>query len=163
MSTATLETGKVKGRRELHFNSIDEISYEVEKIAAGPPVRGLGNWSPGQIMQHLAVSMNFSIDGNPLRLPWYLRLMGKIFKGRVLNKPMPAGFNLSKEATALLIPAPTSWEQGLANVRQALNRQMSESKRSPSPFLGELTNEEWTKLHCRHAGLHLSFLVPAAS
>ncbi|SRR5260370_23142 len=163
MSTATVETGKVQGRRELHFNTIDEISSEVEKLAAGPPVRGLGNWSPGQILQHLAVSMNFSIDGNPLHLPWYLRLMGKIFKGRILNKSMPAGFNLSKEAAATLIPPPTSWEQGLANVRQALERQKNESKRSPSPFLGELTNEEWTKLQCRHAELHLSFLVPAGT
>ena len=38
-----------------------------------------------------------------------------------------------------------------------------ESKRSRSPFLGELTNEEWTKLQCRHAELHLSFLVPAGN
>src|SRR5439155_6276145 len=113
-------------------------------------------WSPGQILQHLAVSMNLSIDGNPIRLAWWIRLMGKIFKGRVLNKPMPAGLNLSKEAAAKLIPPPTSWEQGLANVRQALTRQKNESKRSPSPFLGELTNEEWIKLHCRHAELHLS-------
>ena len=49
MSTATVDTSKVQGRRELHFTTTDDISAEVERLAAAGPVRAIGNWSPGQI------------------------------------------------------------------------------------------------------------------
>jgi hypothetical protein len=36
----------------------------------------------------------------------------------------------------------------------------AEPQRFPSPFLGELTREQWDQLHCRHCELHLSFILP---
>jgi hypothetical protein len=159
MST-TIATDKVTERRELHFNTIEDIRAEVERLAQCHELRALGNWSTGQIFQHLAIGLNCCIDGYPHQLPAPVRLALRfLFKRRFLMKPMAAGFKLPAKAAALL-PPPTTQEVGLRNLRQALERFEMEPKRVPNPVLGPLTNDEWIQLQCRHAELHLSFLVP---
>jgi hypothetical protein len=160
MSTA-VDTTKVLDRRTLHFSSLEDISADIEMLASAREIRALGNWTPGQIFQHLAGVMNHCIDGFKTRLPWPMRMvLGLFFKRRFLSKPMPPGFKLNAKAAAELIPGPLPLEPGLASIRQALQRLKTETKRVPSPFLGPLTLDEWTQLHCRHCELHLSFLVP---
>ena len=154
-----IKTAKVTGRRELQFHNIEDIQAEVERLASAE-IRTLGNWSPGQIYWHLAKVMNDSIDGSAMRLSWFMRMLGRLFKGRMLNRPMPAGVKLPKAAAEVVEPPPTTLEQGLELYRTALRRQLTETNREPSPFLGQMTREEWTQLHCRHAELHLGFLIP---
>lgn len=163
MSTA-VDTAKVTERRQLHFNSLDDIVADVERLAAAREIRALGNWSAGQVFGHLAKVMNKCIDGFDSRLAWPLRfLLRVLMKRKVLTKPMPPGFKLGKKAAAELIPEPrVSTEEGLASIRRALGRLKTETKRVPSPFLGPLTLDEWNQLHCRHCELHLSFLVPVS-
>jgi hypothetical protein len=155
-----IDTTKVQGRRELHFNSLEDIRADVEMLAASQKLRTLGNWSTGQIFQHLTRTMTSSLDGFAFQLPWYFRLMGKFMKKRALSGPMPPGFKLGKSASERLVPQPTSYEDGLRSIRQALDRMKTEEQRAPSPFLGTLSNEEWVQMHCRHSELHLSFIVP---
>jgi hypothetical protein len=154
----SVATNKVQDRRELHFNSVEEILADVERLAQGK-IRPLGNWSAGQILKHLAVVMDGSIDGPGFRLPWYMRLLGRMLRNSVLNRPMSAGFQLPSYAAKVLVPPPINFEEGLAAFRHAVHRQQTETGRQPSVFLGPLTAEEWTRLHCRHAELHLSFLT----
>jgi uncharacterized protein DUF1569 len=59
------------------------------------------------------------------------------------------------------VPPPTSFEDGLECLRQAIHRLQTETTRAPSAFLGKMSAEDWTRLHCVHAALHLSFIVPA--
>ena len=61
--SAAIETAKVKERRQLRFDSLDDIAAEVERLAACRSIRAVGNWSSGQVLQHLALTMNNSIDG----------------------------------------------------------------------------------------------------
>ena len=84
-------------------------------------------------------------------------------KKKFLTHPMSAGFKLPVKAQTELVPDATGFETGLQDIRQAIKRLQTESNRAPMPVLGPLTVEEWTQLHCRHAELHLSFLVPADS
>ena len=65
MPATAINTATVKNRRQLHFNSLDEIAAEVERLAACQQVRTIGNWSSGQVLQHLASTMDNSIDGFP--------------------------------------------------------------------------------------------------
>jgi hypothetical protein len=155
-----IDTRKVTGRRELHFISLADIRADVEMLVASPKLNTLGNWSAGQVFHHLARTMTSSIDGFGFQLPWYFRLMGRFMKKRALSGPMPPGFNLGKKAAERLVPPAISYEDGLRNIRQALDRLKMEEHRAPSPFLGQMTNEEWVQMHCRHSELHLSFIVP---
>ncbi|HEV3236149.1 MAG TPA: DUF1569 domain-containing protein [Gemmataceae bacterium] len=155
-----VDTCKVAGRRSLHFNSLADINADLDFLAA-KKVHALGNWTPGQIYRHLATSMTIAIDGASFTIPWPMRLLSRLFmKKRLQNKPMPPGFQLPKSAANQLLPAPTDEKEGLEAFRHALKRMQIETKRAPSPFLGELTREECDKVQCRHAELHLSFLVP---
>jgi Protein of unknown function (DUF1569) len=157
----TVNTAKVADRRKLHFDTVQDILDDVERLDPAR-TKGLGNWSGGQILTHLAKVMEVSIDGSPLRVSWPLRLLGRMMKKRVLTKGMPPGYQLKGQAATILIPPATSWEEGLEHLRKAVRRLQTESKQADSPFLGPMTAEDWTRLHCRHAELHLSFLVPAS-
>lgn len=157
-----IDTTKVQQRRPLRFTSLDDIRADLDRLAQAGEIRTLGNWSAGQIFQHLAVGFNCSIDGLRFHLPAPVRFLFRLFlKSAFLNKPMRAGFRLpAKSATQLVPPPTTGQEEGLLNLRQAIHRLQTEEKRAPNPVLGKLTREEWDRLHCRHAELHLSFLVP---
>ena len=157
--TNEIDTSKVRGRRALRFETLDDIVADVDRLAAAPQVRALGNWSSGQVFQHLANAMNNSIDGKVPKLPAAVRFLFRLFmKGRFLTKPMSPGFRLPKSA-AMLLPAPTGFAEGLRNARAALVRLQTESGRADHPAIGPLTRSEWDQLHCRHAELHLSFLI----
>jgi hypothetical protein len=161
MSSA-VNTGHVTGRRRLRFSSPADILAEAERIAGSREVRTLGNWTPGQIFRHLAVVMNKSIDSFDNKGPLLVRLFLRVFVGKrkVLAGPMPAGFRLPEKGAAELVPSATDVHEGLQDLRGAVRRLQAETKRAPNPFLGPLTVEEWNQLHCRHAEMHLSFLVP---
>ena len=154
-----VDTAKVEGRRTLKFNSLDDIVAELERLNLAK-LRTIGNWSPGQILRHLSVPMEWSLDGAKVKAPLIIRFFGWFIKKRFLRNPMPAGFVLPKDTADHLVPGETSWEEGLRILRASIHRLKSESQRHPSPFLGELTHEQWEQLHCRHAELHLSFLIP---
>jgi hypothetical protein len=162
MAMATsIDTGKVTGRRQLHFDNLDAILADVDRLAGSREIRTLGNMSAGQVLEHLARSMSKSIDGNQNGLPAPVRLVFRVlFKNKFLHQPMSAGFKLPKAAQAELYPGSFGLDEGLRDIRQAIKRLKTESNRALSPVLGPLTREEWNELHCRHAELHLSFLVP---
>jgi hypothetical protein len=165
MSTA-IDTTKVTNRRQLRFETLDDIVRDVEKLAAAKEIKALGNWGPGQAFKHLAIVMNSAIDGMPNRLRWHMRamlvLMRPLFKKKVLRDGMRAGFKLPPDIAADIVPpATTTLEEGLSAIRAALKRLKQEDTRAPSPFLGKLSLDESNRLQCRHSELHLSFLVPA--
>jgi hypothetical protein len=155
-----IDTAKVKNHRQLHFNSLDDIAVEVERLAACREITALGNWSSGQVLQHLAFTMDSSIDGFPFSVPAPIKFLLRLFmKRRFLTKPMPPGFKLPTKAEKML-PGPTTWETALTNFRRALQRVKTETRRSPHPAFGPMTVDDWNQIHCRHSELHLSFLVP---
>jgi hypothetical protein len=159
---AEINTTKVEGRRTLHFEGLDDIAADVDRLAEAGEPRALGNWSSGQVMQHLATAMSYSIDGWPRFVPGFVRVLLRLFwKKRFLTKPMSPGFRLPESATGL-VPAPITWDEGLRSIRAALARLRTEPQRQPSSAVGPLTREEWDQLHCRHSELHLGFLLPAA-
>ena len=154
-----IDTKRVLNRRQLRFENEQQILDEAERLIAGN-ARVMGNWSAGQILKHLAIVMDGSIDGINFRAPWFIRVVAPLFKRRILTGRMPPGFKLSPDAEAKIVPSPAiSVDEGLQALRASVARQHSTPTRKPSPFLGSMTREDWTKLHCRHAELHLSFLT----
>ena len=150
----------VTGRRTLSFQCYNDIRLDVMQLMRGGGIRSLGNWSAGQNFEHLAKSMNASIDGIDFRLPAWMRMIAKVFKGWFLSHPFRPGFQLPKQMEPGFGPRDdVSTEVGYRELLESLDRIERETKRAPSPAFGEMPESDWIKLHCRHAELHLSFLV----
>jgi hypothetical protein len=154
-----VNTAKVECRRQLNYTSFEELLADADRLSAGP-VKALGNWSAGQVFRHLALAYSSSIDGFTVTFPWYLRLMGKIFRKKLLAGPMPAGYKLPPSGAKTLEPPPISTAEGLADLHAAVARLQQTPHRARHPMFGQVTKEQWDKIHLAHASLHMSFLVP---
>lgn len=154
--SVTIDTRRIPGRLKLHFDNLDEmLAYAERLIAAGTTQRG--NWSLGQVLQHLALIQNASIDGFPKRMPRPVRTLLKLFfKGWMLRH----GFPPSGPNVTTLTPEPIEATVALANLRAATDRVKRETRRSENPGFGAMPLDEWNLLYLRHAELHLSFCVP---
>ena len=156
-----IKTGKVRDRRQIEYSSLQQLLDEAEHLASAGH-RTLGNWSLGQVLAHLAAGMKMSIDGFEMKVPLPARILGPLFlKRRFLKRGMPSGFQLPPSAKALLPDEATSVEDGLQQLRDAIERLKSETARSPHPMFGSMSREESDRMQLRHAELHMSFVVPA--
>ena len=118
----------------------------------------MGNWTLGQTLGHLASWADYSYDGVPLKVPFFVKLIMRPMKRRFLRGPMPAGRNIPKVPGGTLATEPLSTEEGLARIRRSFSRLRDEPPTRPHLLFGPLTHEQWIQLHLRHAELHLSFL-----
>ena len=157
----TVNTKEVEGRRTLRFDSLDEVVADVEVLRAHG-YEQVGNWSLGQVCEHLAKGVHMSIDGVDFKVPWPMRLAGRLMRGWMLRRGFPAGLPLKGAASALR-PADVSDEEGVDALHRAIARLKTQSGSQPSPVLGRMSPAQWDEFHRRHAELHLSFLRPQAT
>lgn len=156
----SIKTSEVTGRRALCFESYTDLLLDAEFMVLDE-VLMLGNWTLGQVFLHLAKSMHASIDGIHGSVSGWRRLTVRMLYGRqLLTGPMPAGLRLPPEVADSLLPEPITAEDGLAALREAVQRLSFETERARHPLLGELSLDEWDSFHLRHAELHLSFALP---
>ena len=76
VTTNAVATKTVSGRREVSYPDLEALVADAERLA-GMPVKTLGNWSYAQILKHLSISMNQSIDGADFRAPMPVRVIEK--------------------------------------------------------------------------------------
>ncbi len=153
----TVATKKVEGRRTVQYASLHDLLNDAEKLSS-TKIRTLGNWSFGQILKHIAMSLDSSIDGAGFMLPAPARwLMSLLMKRKFLTKPIPPGF----KAPDSFIPKETSIEDGLTALRTAIDRQSHETKRAMHPAFGKISNDEWNDFNLRHSEMHMSFVIPS--
>ena len=151
---------KVAGRRSVKICTYDDIQSDAESLMRGGRIRSLGNWTAGQNFEHLAKSMDACIDGVDFQLAWPMRMLASLFRNRFLNSPFKPGFQLPVKMEPAFGPSESiSDEDGFRKLVAAIQRLKTTAKRAPSPAFGEMPESDWIKLHCRHAELHLSFLV----
>jgi Protein of unknown function (DUF1569) len=152
-----VDTKHVPGRRKLHFASLDAMLAEAERLVASPQTKMLGNWPLSQLLVHLTLAMNSSIDGISARAPWFIRLLGPVIKRRVLARGMSPGFKLPASAEAEFFPPAGSTSDALEKFRAAVDRVKRERMTAVHPIMGRITHDEWLALHLRHAELHFGF------
>lgn len=154
-----VDTKKVTGRRTLRLRDYDELLTELDSLRS-KKLKTIGNWSAGQIFDHLAKATDMMIDGNDFQMPAPMRwLMTRLMKKKFLAKGLPAGFKIPKGASSAR-PDEVDAEEGLRRLTAAIRRAKSESKRAMHPVFGNLSQEEADQFHLRHAELHLSFIKP---
>lgn len=147
-------------RRTVRYSTLDEFLADAEQILSAPH-QTIGEWTAGQILEHLARTMNASIDGFGMKAPWLLRVtIGAWMKNSSLIKPLKPGFKLPKKASKFIPAADVSETEALASCQRAVRRLDAEDPTAPHPMFGNMAREEWIQLHLRHAELHMSFIVP---
>lgn len=159
-ATHTQEAEKPKSRRELHFETMQDILNEVESLASGPVI-SLGKWTPAQNIDHIRSVIRVAHAGTDFKMPLAYRILGKVLKGYFLKSSFKAGM---KTEPIFEPPAEITMEQALAAFREDVEIASRPGAMSqPSPLFGAMTHEQWVQLNCRHAELHLGFLFPATN
>jgi hypothetical protein len=147
-------------RRTLRFESLDAMLNDARAVVQRPHVT-VGNWTTGQILDHVARVMDCAFDGFDFRLPFWIPWLVKPFRNRFLVQPLRSGVRLPRRAANLLPSEPVTTEEALARLERSVERLKSQNPTQLHPVLGRLTSDEHRRLNLRHAELHLSFIVPA--
>ena len=157
-----VNTKKVLGRRELHFNCENCLLNDAREIAKNADgYETVGNWSIGEQFSHVAKTIDASVNGFGFKLPLHIRLIAKLMKGYFLKKGFGAGIKYSTDAAKHIGPDEgISVAEGFGQLEVAVKQFQGTDKRAKSPVLGELSLSEWVNMHARHAELHFSFIKP---
>ena len=145
---------------------MDEVSAELDRIQAAHDsgtLRAAGNWTAGQVLEHVARLMECAVDGFPRGAPAPVRWMViLLFKKKALaGGSAPAGLKIPKGASYLAPGDDTTFEEGMGRLRGIIARvRAGERFTHDSPVFGRLTHAQWETLQSGHASLHLSFLDP---
>jgi hypothetical protein len=160
-----INTKKVRDRRPLRFETIDDVLRDAELLvdaARRGTLRATGNWSLGQALAHLATWVNMPFDGYPQMRPpaWWMRLLRPLISWWLVNKGFPAGVRIEGVPGGTFGIEPCAINEGLTQLQAAYRRLAAEAPMHTSPVFGPLTHDQWVKFHLRHAELHLSFFHP---
>ncbi|MGE0758598.1 MAG: DUF1569 domain-containing protein [Pirellulaceae bacterium] len=150
--------------RRLHFESIDDCVREVQQIREADQtgrLRAIGNWTPGQILAHIAAWIEYGYEGYPISPPpffvrWILRWRLK----SILSRGMPRGVRIPRVegGTSGMDKLPTA--EAVDRLLAALARlQRAEQAPFDSPAFGRMSHDDRIRLNLRHAELHLGYLV----
>jgi len=152
-------------RRDLRFQSIDEAIAEIDRIVAAETsgaLRATGNWTAGQVFNHLATWLNFGWDGFPSSVnpPWFVRAVLRLMRRRYIHKPTGAGVRIPGLPGGTLGIEPVTTQEGARRLKAALIRlRNGEPARHHSPAFGPMTEEDRVQFQLRHCELHMGFLT----
>lgn len=152
-----------KERREVAFQSLDEVVAEAERLAAGE-VRVVGNHTFAEILNHLAISQNAATGRvTPPPPPFFMKLMRPLIKPMVFNsKPLKPGIKLPASGESFFWPdKQIETAAALANLKESTDYYNANGPLPKHPFFGTVSRSESDSFNCRHAALHLSFVHPA--
>ncbi len=149
--------------RNLRFHSIEDLNHELNRILelhnAGTLATS-GNWTPGQMMAHLASWIEYGYEGYPLKAPpWFIRWFLRLRLPKMLEFGMPRGVKIPGIPGGTVGADEMPIELGIARLRKALQR-LQDGEEAPydSPAFGKMSHEDRIRLNLRHAELHLGYL-----
>lgn len=146
-------------RRNLQFDSFDQIHQDVERLLQGEYERA-GNWDLAQICKHLALAVTGSMADLPNRGSRILQtVMGPFWRWRVFRtKKLPERIPTPKAA----VPQPGGDPVRAAKqLQRALERfEQHEGPWANHPMMGKFNRHQWHDFHLIHCAHHLSFLIP---
>jgi hypothetical protein len=146
-------------RRSLRFHDYDDVLADAGALLTKGYERA-GNWGLGQVCNHLAATMELSLDGFPSLMPWPIRVAARTFAFSKVLRHEP--FRRTAAAPAYLLPPESDDDRaGVERLRAAVARLKGHvGEMRPSPVFGQLSPEEWREVHLWHCEHHFSFLRP---
>lgn len=149
--------------RILRFETFEQALEEARHLA-GTQVTTSGNYSYGQILEHLARTLDAVTGvGKPLPVPWYAKLLGRLLRNSAIRGPARPGFKLPQRAQDYLWPTqPVSVDEAMEHLEKAAAAFLSIQQFPPHPLFGLMECSEHHQLQCRHFELHLGFVHPVS-
>lgn len=153
----------VSNRRSLRLESLDALRQELEQIELADRsgmLKATGDWTPGQILMHLAAWIDYGYEGYPMkRLPFFLRWILRCSLPGMLRNGLRSGVRIPGVKEGTYGQANESTEVALAKYRKSIDRLgRGDACLHDSPAFGPMSLEDRIRLNLRHAELHLSFL-----
>lgn len=150
-------------RRKLHFDNLEALSAELDRIEQAEQsgeLRAVGNWTPGQILGHLAAWIHYGWEGFPMKPPpWFVRWYLRWQLPKMLAGSMPSGVRIPGIEGGTTGIEPVDFAEGMRELRRGIERLKGDDPpKYDSPAFGHLSLEDRIRLNLRHAELHLSFL-----
>ncbi len=145
---------------QLHcFNCLRGELDRFEEIGADN-LQTTGDLTAGQIVQHISEVVTRSIDGFEFSAPLIVKLMRPMIRKKFVgtSSPLDPGIKLKGDSTVLVPAVDFPLADAIANLRSELDRANETKMTKPSPVFGNMTHDDWTNLHLRHAELHFSFI-----
>jgi len=145
-------------RRQIQFQSYDDILADVDKLLRGGYERG-GQWSLGMASEHLAITIKMAFDPAAKGMPRLIRpVIRWVILPRILKKGMPKGM---KGLQAIMPSATVTDEAGRDVLRQAIEvAKANTHAKLDHPIFGTIESPVFDRLQRVHAQHHLSFLIP---
>ncbi len=149
--------------RELRFISIEDCIDEVKRIQSASEagnLRTTGNWTPGEIMTHVASWIDYAYDGFPIGPPpFFIRWILRFRLSKILSDGMPRGVRIPGVKEGTLGMEDISTAKAAERLLNALARLQSQEEATfDSPAFGAMSRDDRIRLNLRHAELHLGFL-----
>lgn len=150
--------------RVLRFDNIEQCREEVNRLVRADEEGRLvakGNWTAGQIFDHLGTWINWGYIGYPKEIggpPWVIRVLLKLLRGFVLRSKAPQGFRMPGVANGTFAFELRDTREAAADLLVGLARLDAGAPPFPSPAFGMMTRDEAIALHLRHCELHLGYL-----
>lgn len=149
--------------REIRLNTLDEAIDECRALH-GSGYERTGNWSLGQMCNHIRLTMEANMHGYPgwmstLGLPLRPVLrrfaLPRLLEGRSIKGVRTAG---------MFVPADDLQDADELEKFEACVRsfQSSDEPLHPHPGFGRMTRPEFERFHAAHTAHHLSYLTPLA-
>ncbi|MBK9121407.1 MAG: DUF1569 domain-containing protein [Phycisphaerales bacterium] len=120
---------KTAVRRRLRFETLDELLAEIERLNTAERagrLRRSGNWTFGQTLGHLATWIDYSYEGYPLRVPWFVRFVMRFKVKRYLRDGMESGLRIPRTPGGTYGIEALETEEGMQRLRAAVARLQSE-------------------------------------
>ena len=144
-------------RRKLQFQSYSDVIKEIELLEKSE-LQSVGKWSLGQACAHLNYYYKGSLDGFDQMFPWIVRqTLGKIALWWYMRVAEKEG---NATAPQSVPPETVDQKKEIADIKESLRRLETETQLHPSGLFGDLSLEQWRKMHLAHASHHLGFLIP---
>ena len=149
-------------RRRLCFHNLHEALDDARQLAERGYERG-GQWSLGQVLDHLNKTLRMSTQTVDFGMPRWVRPFFKWFlMGRMKSGESHAISFRAKAPPSLTPPQEVEVAPALAEFAELVQQiESPDAQFAPvHPILGQVTAEEWRCMQRWHAAHHLSFLTP---
>ncbi len=149
--------------RSIHLRSLDDYDVELERVAtahASNMLTATGNWTPGQILGHLAAWIDYGYAGYPMsKLPSPVQWLLRFALRRALKHGMKPGVRIPGTKTGTVGDDDIPFELAFERLKRSIGRlRAGEEATFDSPAFGKMTHADRIALNLRHAELHLAFL-----